>query len=403
MTTAPQRDVWEALLAWLLYCIRAHPYLKTEDLATVRRLTSLLKQAGREEWLLLERIVEHLPSSPAVQELRLRVLSLVATSGLIEGEELWAALRKIPEGRDDDLDSDNQSQFLQLAFELPGLPVAALRQTLRGALASAEVERARLASSGSDGIFRAVVSRLEALVQLMDSAAALPPPADDFPAAHSGDVEWFAVDAQGHVGAFLSWENHEVAPNWSGWWQPFRQALESEPEERRTAIFKPDRQGAGYLIEQLRALGLHSETVFDLEGALHLLNDQWYGINSINLHWDDFSVQEVRRKRLSRVRLIVPARPVTVDQLPSKLRAIVEQVRFEHVSFLDSPLIQPLEHFEGGWGCLFSDDGRTLRATFGERFDLAFEQQAYQAYRWLDVRIRSGELPEPRVLLSRPK
>src|SRR4051794_10360255 len=35
-------------------------------------------------------------------------------------------------------------------------------------------------------------------------------PPDDYPAAHSMDTEWFAVDKDGHVGAFYSGEDGVV-------------------------------------------------------------------------------------------------------------------------------------------------------------------------------------------------
>lgn len=248
-------------------------------------------------------------------------------------------------------------------------------------------------------------------------------PVDDFPAAHSGDVDWFAVDAQGCVAHFHSWEPGAPVPKGATW--QFSEALERPP-------------------------GIRSKTIFDLEAALHIFNERWYGVNQIAVPSYGYpSVQEIRRKRLGRVRMIVqsldvvrealdnrlaklalqrpagppyavdfetlprdlaeqilrsgqclscrsvdledsisnglfryvhsgresgdgpngpylrqtaPADPVTVDELESPLRAIIEEVRFEQLSFLDSPLVQPLEHFQcRGNGYIVSADGRRLQ------------------------------------------
>lgn len=277
------------------------------------------------------------------------------------------------------------------------------------------------------------------------------PPTDDFPAAHSGDVEWFAVDAQGHVAAFWAYERYAPVP---------------------------ELQCTGYNVEKLLDQGWQSETIFDLRGALHLFNHHWYGENRIAINLSDHelyglrdigdfdyrTVQEIRLKRLGRALVIVhsldvvqtaldtgiarlvlqlpagppfavefadlprdvaerilrsgqclccaslrdwseseaqtgcdvekaglywyshcgsehrhcglegpylrdtaPANPLTVDRLPRLLRSAVERVRFEGLSFLDCPLVQPLEHFPcSSGGYLFSDDGRTLRGKLGQ-------------------------------------
>jgi hypothetical protein len=41
---------------------------------------------------------------------------------------------------------------------------------------------------------------------------------------------------------------------------------------------------------------------------------------------------------------LIPARPVHVDQLPPDLRARLKEVQFEAVSFADTPVLQPAEH-----------------------------------------------------------
>lgn len=170
LEAAPQHDVWETLVALLLSCTGAdfeslpdyYRDVPSSYLNRVARLAPLLTEAKREDWQLLERIVEHLPLEPAVQDLRVQVLSLAAATGSIPADELQAALRLIFEGRDDDLFGEDRLQLLERAFEAPGLPVAVLRQTIRAALAATEEQ---LALDPDDLAEQPAIARLQELLK----------------------------------------------------------------------------------------------------------------------------------------------------------------------------------------------------------------------------------------------
>jgi hypothetical protein len=142
--------VWETLAALLLYCTGANfdtltDYYHCEQFSTGNHLTRLgqlaplLKEATHDDWRLLERIVEHLPSSAEVDHFRVQVLSLAATTGAMPDEEVQSALQFIFQGRDDERHFSDTAHLAELAFKLPRLPVAVLRQTIRGALAAGEL------------------------------------------------------------------------------------------------------------------------------------------------------------------------------------------------------------------------------------------------------------------------
>jgi hypothetical protein len=143
----------------------------------------------------------------------------------------------------------------------------------------------------------------------------------DFPAAHSMDTWWFAVDAEGHVAVFDSGEAGAVPiaalsalSNSSG--PPVMTAL--------TTLLSP-----GLTRWEPSTLGLFSyEHPLRFERLLQselLLN------------------QEGPRVSGPYVRLSVPERPLHVDQLPPPVRAVVTSVRFNRLTFAEERAIQPAE------------------------------------------------------------
>jgi hypothetical protein len=58
-----------------------------------------------------------------------------------------------------------------------------------------------------------------------------------------------------------------------------------------------------------------------------------------------------------------PAQPLTLEQLPPRLRSALQGARFQELSFRETPLIQPVEHFTCvSWDCAWlSPDGSEAR------------------------------------------
>lgn len=146
----------------------------------------------------------------------------------------------------------------------------------------------------------------------------------DFPAAHSMDTEWFAVDKDGHVAYFETGEDGSV----------------------------PNGATEVNLSEVLRALGSKlSED--DFESFLPELASLGLHVYQDASEWFSGPYQRTHR----------PKKPLHVDQLPPALRKAIKAVRFEDLSFADKERLQPCDHLEGfAWGGVFlSEDGKTVR------------------------------------------
>ena len=199
LEAGPQRDVWETLIALLLrctgrdfdslpdyYCYLGEEFVPVMPMTRLGQLAPLLTEATADDWHLLERLVEFLPLTEALQRLRLQVLSILSLNEDLPPEEVRNSLRGIFEDRDEDLSDWLLLEILPWAFELPGLPVAELRPMLRRGIAQ------EMAAFPGDGNFQALLDRLEQ---------------GDYPAAHSMDTTWFAVDQNGHIGHFNTLHN----------------------------------------------------------------------------------------------------------------------------------------------------------------------------------------------------
>jgi hypothetical protein len=157
----------------------------------------------------------------------------------------------------------------------------------------------------------------------------------DYPAAHSMDTAWFAVDSQGFVAMFDSGENGHV------------------PCSMRSA------DGVWHDI----AYHPLWELCFSgLQGVYRLADmAQRIGLYYYNYDEEGFDPLEPY------VREIQPNVPLHVDQLPPELRQECKRIRFEKVLFVQSERIQPLEYF----ACTFwyqdnrvaylTGDGKTVR------------------------------------------
>jgi hypothetical protein len=164
--------------------------------------------------------------------------------------------------------------------------------------------------------------------------------ASDFPAAHSMDTTWFAVDQEGNVGMFKSGEDGHVP----------EAGEELRLEELWTLRHGPPREG-GELLEP-----------WDL--------DDTEVAASLGLYLFDYGEDFDPIAPYSRT--AAPDAPLHVDQLPPDLRRRCKQVRFAGVRFSESSLLQPLEQFE----CAFwyqdarvaylCSDGQTVRPLPGQ-------------------------------------
>jgi hypothetical protein len=147
----------------------------------------------------------------------------------------------------------------------------------------------------------------------------------DFPAAHSMDTEWFAVDQDGQVALFVSGADGSV----------------------------PDGAPAADLGEVLRTLG-GSETAIELFPELARLGLHVYEVASYF-----FSGPYRRTHR--------PPGPLHVDQLPPRLRQQAKIVRFDGLRFEEKELLQPCDYTacSANEVAYLAEDGKTIRPVPG--------------------------------------
>jgi hypothetical protein len=135
----------------------------------------------------------------------------------------------------------------------------------------------------------------------------------DFPAAHSMDTEWFAVDRDGHVASF-----------WTGLEGPMPTGSGEEDIDYR----------------QFSSRLFHYQHDKDEE--------------------DPFIEAYIRQHR--------PSDPLHIDQLPPALRKLCKRVRFETISFAEMKHLQPLEFLpcDNCYGVGYrSSDGKVVRPVPG--------------------------------------
>ncbi len=159
----------------------------------------------------------------------------------------------------------------------------------------------------------------------------------DYPAAHSQDTNWFAVDSAGHVAFFESGEEGHVPEG----------VVDSGEIHDLWQLRHPDQTTVSYWRlsrEQLaNEIGVYC---YDYDGELriHIAPYRLMGAPKTALH---------------------------VDQLSPSLRQHCKQVRFETIVFSQTELIQPLEWFP--CVCWYQDsriaylasDGKTVRPISG--------------------------------------
>jgi hypothetical protein len=158
----------------------------------------------------------------------------------------------------------------------------------------------------------------------------------DYPAAHSMDTIWYAVDEAGHLAAFITGENGSVPTGTESWrllHDLYERTFGADPNDR------PDSDEAG------RRLGIYQ---------------YWY---------NDHMPLENIEVRYHRDRDGDPL--LHIDQLPPDLRARWKRFRFPGVRFSEAEFLQPYEFFQcesydvDAIGYLAAD-GKTIRPIPGK-------------------------------------
>jgi hypothetical protein len=157
----------------------------------------------------------------------------------------------------------------------------------------------------------------------------------DFPAAHSMDSEWYAVDAHGHVAIFSTGENGH-APT-----------LSTIDESALLTLWEFFHPGEGDEIERVYE---------DPSAAAREMGVFYYAYGH---EFDPIGTYG---------REDGPATPLHVDQLPPTLRErFLDSIEFHRLNFLDTPVVQPLEWeecvywYEEDRGAYLADDEKTVR------------------------------------------
>jgi hypothetical protein len=157
----------------------------------------------------------------------------------------------------------------------------------------------------------------------------------DYPAAHSMDTTWFAVDKDGNVGMFRSGENGAVPERVLG--DGLHEFFEISEQARLEVEFD---YRVRRVVEQVARLGL-------------------FCYSHDNLSEFPFQSPYTLARR--------PDVPLHVDRLPPRLRSLAKKIRFGRVSFPDVERVQPVEHAPCVvWGgeeeiAYLAADGATVR------------------------------------------
>jgi hypothetical protein len=246
---------------------------------------------------------------------------------------------------------------------------------------------------------------------------------DDFPAAHSMDTYWFAIDKDGHVGCFSSGEagavpteafaaehdayrrmaavlpRGEHAEDLQGRALPGRSAgrhhLPARDLDFPVLLFLPSLETVQTLLADGRATALgatqgNAVLVRGLTPAefrqlhddglcqgcfMYFEADYPEGPSASAADYGMYFFDHLTENWISGPygRQKVPGRPVHVDELPPDLRRRVKQVRFEGLSFRDTPHIQPVEVAPcESWESAYLDgSGRRIRAMPGKEDEYA--------------------------------
>lgn len=196
--------------------------------------------------------------------------------------------------------------------------------------------------------------------------------ASDFPAAHSMDSEWFAVDQNGQVAVFITGENGHL---------PRGQAL------RDLVAVMGALRGKPLTEEEMDEVWDSSPEEACAEAGLFVYDyaDGRSGVDP----FDVIQVQDTYR------RTDVPEAPTHIDQLPPGMRVQLKGVNLAGVDFTAAPLVQPAEFVRCDyWGephSFLASDGKTVKVVPGKEKEYA----AFLADLW------ASDEPQHRDLLKR--
>jgi hypothetical protein len=179
----------------------------------------------------------------------------------------------------------------------------------------------------------------------------------DFPAAHSMDTEWFAVDRDGHVASFFTGSDG-IVPSGGGGEDEDEYDYAEEDEYTDWSEFRDG-----------------------------LFSYHYHGDEDISL-----IVPYTREEE--------PAEPLHVDQLPPDLREICQRVHFDSICFEEAEELQPAEFMPcSGWSAVgyLSSDGKVIRPLPGREKEY---RDYYRQFRrqieseWKGVRFEEIKEPE---------
>jgi hypothetical protein len=165
---------------------------------------------------------------------------------------------------------------------------------------------------------------------------------EDFPAAHSMDTQWFAVDRDGQVAFFVTGEAGSM---------PLTASEGAVDDVLRALGSKQTEEGLDYDEE---AVGRELARL-----GLHVYEDA-----------SDFFTGPYRRAHK-------PKKPLHVDQLPPDLRDDIKAVRFDGLSFAEKKVLQPCQYTDGvAWSSAYvAEDGKTVRPIPGHEEEYRKEVQ----------------------------
>ncbi len=166
----------------------------------------------------------------------------------------------------------------------------------------------------------------------------------DYPAAHSTDASWYAVDQAGSVALFITGAGGAI-PN--GAYSP-------EGAELLVEEFDP---------EEIEELGLGEGGPASIPSELRDIEHLFvYGSGGL----DECLTERYRRRQ-------IPEQPLHVDQLPPQVREAVGKVCFDSLDFCKTEVFQPVELTQcGAWDPAYlAGDGKTVKPMPGREREYA--------------------------------
>jgi hypothetical protein len=176
----------------------------------------------------------------------------------------------------------------------------------------------------------------------------------DFPAAHSTDSSWYAVDRQGNVALFITGAGGAI-PNGAYTPGEFELLEDLDPED----------------LEEMGYTGGLPEDVDQ-----KLLPDRGQVFVYRTGKYDECLAERYHRSQQ-------PKKPVHVDQLAPEVRERLSRCRFDNLDFAKTEILQPVELKEcSTWDAAYlASDGKTVRAVPGreDEYPQSVEELRYDS------------------------